>query len=156
MFVLQTARAPGGGGGVSAGRLPGDDWSMESGTAKFDLTLSILETSTALVGALEYATDRFRPETARRMVSHFKQLVSSVGANPDERIDRLEMLSADERATLVHGWNATRSPYPERASTHGLIAARAAAHPDRVAVVFDDFELSYRALEARANRWPTI
>lgn len=151
MFVLQTARAPRAAGGP-ADRLPGDDWSMESGTAKFDLTLSMLETSAGLVGALEYATDRCGASAARRMVSHFKHLVSSVVGNPDQRIDRLEMLSPDERATLVHQWNATQSAYPEQRSTHDLIAARAAAHPDRVAVVLDDIELSYRALEARANQ----
>ena len=59
--------------------------------------------------------------------------------------------SADERDTLVRGWNATAHPVPD-ATLPTLFGAQAARTPDAVAVVCGDQELSYGELDARSNR----
>ena len=68
---------------------------------------------------------------------------------------------AGERATILQGWNDTAHELPghELATSSGapatlpsLFAAQAQRTPDAVAVVFEDRELSYAALDADANR----
>src|SRR6185295_16489562 len=77
-------------------------------------------------------------------------------------IGSLAILEADERATILQGWNDTAHELPEHAAVGSvpaaaatlpsLFAAQAQRTPDAVAVVFEDRELSYAALDADANR----
>ena len=69
-------------------------------TAKFDLTFNLSETDRGLLGSLEYSADLFEPLTIRRMLTHFVNLLRSVAAQPDNRLDALEFLSEDEKITL--------------------------------------------------------
>src|SRR5438105_3404725 len=71
--------------------------------------------------------------------------------HPEVSIGRLELLSAEERRTLLQDWNATaRALEPQTVAQ--LFAAQAAQTPDAVAVVFEQEALSYAQLEARANQ----
>src|SRR5437667_1800148 len=78
-----------------------------------------------------------------------KLLIAS--ADPDVSIGRLELLSGEERRTLLQDWNATaRALEPQTVAQ--LCARQAAQTPDAVAVVFEQEALSYARLEARANQ----
>ena len=163
MFVLQT-----GSGGraaavdatsvdapaAAARAAAGFDGMMESGTSKCDLTLSVLETSDGLVGALEYATDLFDAATAARIVAHFQQLVASACEHPHQRISALDMLTAAERRQQLGEWNATAAEYPQGVCVHQLVAAQAARSPEAVAVIGGSGAetLTFRELETRSNQ----
>ena len=56
-----------------------------------------------------------------------------------------------ERDTILEDWNATARAVPA-ATLPALFAAQAARTPDAVAVVFEDAQLSYAALDAHANQ----
>ena len=87
------------------------EWQFESETAKFDITLSILETGNGLSGAIEYRTELFKRRRIERMAGHFVQLLRSILKNPRAPIADLEVLSDGERASFA-GWNATEAEYP--------------------------------------------
>src|SRR6185295_11325680 len=57
-------------------------------TAKFDLTVTLLEDEQGLLGAWEYNTDLFDGSLIERMTRHFERLLDSIVANPSERISR--------------------------------------------------------------------
>ena len=61
------------------------------------------------------------------------------------------VLSGQERQQLVAGWNDTAWPVPP-CTLAGLFQARAAGHPDGVAVVHDATAMTYAELNAAANR----
>ncbi len=61
------------------------------------------------------------------------------------------ILRAGERQMLLEGFSATAHPVPE-ATLPGLFEAQAARTPEAVALIFEDQELSYGELNARANR----
>ena len=63
------------------------------------------------------------------------------------------LLDADERQLLLEAWNDTATRLSARArASHQLFEAQAARDPDAVALVFEDEQLSYGELNARANR----
>jgi non-ribosomal peptide synthetase component F len=70
----------------------------QTGTAKFDLNLTVGETEEGLMGAVEYNTDLFEAETIDRMVGHYHRLLEAVVANSDQRLSDLPMLAESETA----------------------------------------------------------
>jgi len=124
---------------------------IETSIAKFDLTLVLTETETGLEGGFEYNTDLFERATIERMAAHFRNLLESAVAAPDQPIAALPLLSTAERQRLLVDWNDVAVDFPgEGLAT--LFERQAAATPDAVAVDFDGVTLSYQALNERANR----
>ena len=126
------------------------EWQFESGTAKFDITLSVLETGNGLTGAIEYKTGLFKRSRIERMAGHFVQLLRSILNCPRARVADLEMLSDSERAMLAK-WNATEAVYPETTCVHELISEQAARTPNAIAVRRGSWTMTYAELESRAS-----
>jgi amino acid adenylation domain-containing protein len=120
--------------------------------AKFDLEFSVAEVDGGLSASLVYATDLFDDSTIERLVDHFGRLLDGIVAEPDRRICELALLSEAERQQLLSDWNDTAAIYPQDRCLHELFAEQAARRPDAIAVVLEDQELSYGALERRANQ----
>jgi amino acid adenylation domain-containing protein len=124
----------------------------DSGTAKFDLTLVILEMGEALRADVEYCSDLFDGATIVRLLGHFQTLLEGIVADPDRRISALPLLSGPERHQLLMEWNSVATDYPAHATLGELFDAQVATRPDATAVVFGGERLSYRELDSRANR----
>ena len=131
---------------------------MTTATAKFDLSLSLGEQRGAdgapagIHGVLEYATDLFDRTSIEALVGRLVRLLEAAVADADRPIGSLDILSPDERRTILHGWNDTARAIPA-ATLPELFAAQVANTPDAVAVVFEDERLSYGELDARATSW---
>ncbi|MFN7945815.1 MAG: amino acid adenylation domain-containing protein [Blastocatellia bacterium] len=123
---------------------------VDSRTAKFDLTLSLVERSDGVRGALEYNTDLFDEATIARMTGHFERLLESAVSNPDEHIGQLRLLSERERTQLLNEWSGPRLAFPAAPAIHERVAAQAERTPDAIALTFEDQQLTYRELNDRA------
>jgi amino acid adenylation domain-containing protein len=62
------------------------------------------------------------------------------------------VLTGAERARILDEWNDTRTEFPRAVCLHQLFEASAARAPESDALLFRDERLSYRELDARANR----
>jgi amino acid adenylation domain-containing protein len=124
----------------------------DSGTAKFDLTLTMAEGPDGLRGTIEYNTDLFELATIQRMAGHFRTLLEGIVADPEQPISRLPLLMEAERHQLLVEWNNTETPYPADRCAHGLFEAQVAQRPQALAVTFDGHGLSYAELNSRANQ----
>ncbi|HST58815.1 MAG TPA: condensation domain-containing protein, partial [Longimicrobium sp.] len=120
--------------------------------AKFDLTLSLQTHLRGITGTLAYATDLFEASTARGMTAHLERVLQQVAADPNRRLSQLELMDEAERARVVEDWNRTDASFPDGSCIHELIEAQAERTPHATAVVFEDDSLTYRTLNARANR----
>ncbi len=148
MFALQNASSAG-------WRLEGLDVSpfpIAGETAKFDLTVSMHEGAQSLRGSLQYGSDLFRQETIVRMAGHFKVLLDGIVADPERPISALPILTAAEKHQLLIEWNDTDKSYPKDKCLHEIFEQQVERSPDAVAVVFEDRQLTYRELNARANQ----
>ncbi|KAA5835173.1 amino acid adenylation domain-containing protein [Saccharopolyspora hirsuta] len=125
--------------------------------AKVDLTFHVEESyaadgePTGLQGVLEYATDLFDRRTAEAIAARLLRVLESVAADPSTSIGDLDVLPAEERNSLVHGWNRTEREVPE-ATLPELIEQQVRRTPDAPAVAFGDTVLDYAELNRRANR----
>jgi amino acid adenylation domain-containing protein len=124
---------------------------VDTGTAKFDLSVGFRQRDGELEGRIEYSTDLFDTATVERLAGHFQTLLGSIARRPDAPLHELEMLGEQERRTLLRDWNATAVEYPQRC-LHQLFEEQAAARPEAVALVHEGEELSYGDLNRRANR----
>jgi len=125
---------------------------LDGPTAKFELTLFVTEKPEGMDCSLEYAATLFETETIERLAARYVRLLEAVLAQPDAPVAALPLLSADERQSLLHTWNATAADLDTNRCLHELFEAVADEHPDRTAVVFDGHSLSYGELQIRANQ----
>jgi amino acid adenylation domain-containing protein len=121
-------------------------------TAKFDLMLYMLEEGGRLGGGLEYNADLFDAETIHRLLKHFEVLLESVVEQPTTHINRLPMMSEDEKAQVIERWNQTKREYPSEMAVHQLFEQQVERAPEAVAVIDGDTHLTYRELNERANQ----
>ncbi|HEX5890087.1 MAG TPA: amino acid adenylation domain-containing protein, partial [Pyrinomonadaceae bacterium] len=123
-----------------------------TGTAKFDLMLSLEESDGKLGGVFEYSTDLFEETTITRMLGHFETLLRSIVQHPECRISELPLLNTEEEQQLVVEWNQTAADFSQTSCIHDLFNERAAKTPDEVALICGAEQLTYRELDHAANR----
>ncbi|HJT57763.1 MAG TPA: amino acid adenylation domain-containing protein, partial [Ktedonobacteraceae bacterium] len=126
--------------------------SNESGTAKFDLSLAMTDSDQGLYCAVEYNTDLFEASTISRLLEHFRTLLASIVARPDDRLAELPVLSEGELQQLLCEWNETQKDYGAGLCLHTLFETQVERTPEAIALVFEDEHLTYRALNERANQ----
>lgn len=126
--------------------IPGWKWS------RFDFSVLLRDAPDGSLRAhVGYASDLFDAGTIARLLAHFRILLSSVAADPEERISRLEILTAEERRLVLAEWNDTAHDYDAR-PVFVQIAEQVARTPDAVAVVDATERLTYAELQSRANQ----
>ncbi|MFB2970447.1 amino acid adenylation domain-containing protein [Aerosakkonema sp. BLCC-F183] len=146
MFVLQNVNMPSLDSRWSVTQLD-----FDTGATQFDLTLALEERHDRIVGGFIYNTDLFDADTMTRMAGHFQTLLESIVAHPEQRICELSLLTEREHQQLLL-WNNTQADYPLNACIHHLFEAWVEQTPDAVALIFEDEELTYRELNAKANQ----
>ncbi|HEU4882390.1 MAG TPA: amino acid adenylation domain-containing protein, partial [Longimicrobium sp.] len=138
-----------------AGPGPGDAGSAGAAlpaTAKFDLSLALGEAGGRIVGSLTWATSLFEQATIERHLAYLRRVLEAFVADDLQAVDRLALLSEEERRRVVEDWNRTEAGYPRELCIHELFEAQVERAPDAPAVVCGGEALTYAALNARANR----
>jgi amino acid adenylation domain-containing protein len=125
---------------------------LESSSAKFDLTLALVERQGTWEGTLNYNADLFAPETMVRLIRHLTVLLEGIVADPGGRIGNLPWLTPAERQQILVDWNDTHTDDLRETCVHELIEAQVRRSPDAVAVAFEQQSLTYCELDAQANR----
>lgn len=126
--------------------------SLNNTGARFDLSLFLWNDEHGLRGEVEYNTDLFDETTIIRLVGHYQTLLTAIADNPDKPIATLPLLTPQETHQLLIEWNETQVPYPDDQCVHQLFEAQVERTPEAVAVVYEDQQLTYRELNARANQ----
>ena len=140
---------------VSAIELPGLTCRLlesDTGTAKFDLTVSIEETAQGLRGTFQFNTALFEADGIARMIGHFEQLLVGICATPEQRVARLPILTDAERRQILEEWDSFATPPAESVCLHTVFEQQAAHAPELVAISFRGQSMSYGELNARSNQ----
>ncbi|MFF0673958.1 non-ribosomal peptide synthase/polyketide synthase [Streptomyces tendae] len=127
-----------------------------AGTAKFDLLFGFAERRAAdgapagMRGSLLFDTDLFDRGTAEAMAERMVRLLDTLTAAPRQPVADVEILGAAERALVLTEWNDTERPASPPLTE--LFARRVRETPEATAVLAGTEELSYAALDERAER----
>ncbi|MCB1034181.1 MAG: AMP-binding protein, partial [Acidobacteria bacterium] len=147
MFMLQSFAPP-------VIELPGlevEIEEVESGVAKFPLTLAMEEEAGGLAGSLEYSRDLFDATTIERMAGHLTRMIEALADDAEQPVRAVPLLLPAERHQLLVEWDAV-----EDGSKGGLLHARldkqVRRDPEAVALRFEDRDTTYGELNRRSNR----
>lgn len=125
--------------------------SLHTGSAKFDLTLSVLEGKEKISAALEYRTAAFSRTTAERMSRHLVTLLHGALKQPELPVDALPILDRDEYPRQSDNAPCHHPDNQTHVGLHTWIEACAKRHPASDAVVAQDQTLTYSELLRRSQ-----
>jgi len=123
-----------------------DGWDLTQmdvvvGGAKFDLYLELDERPDGMIGRFLYSTELFDPETIRRMIGHWLNILDRVAEEPGCTVRDLPLLGEEEKQRLLVEWNDTARP------SEALVIPDV---PDSVAIRFGGERVTYSQLHRRS------
>nr|WP_300397713.1 non-ribosomal peptide synthetase [uncultured Rhodococcus sp.] len=123
-----------GGGALSLGDLDTDRLPVDTGTAKYDISVTLQEYDSALGLTIEYATDVVDTDAAETLMRRIETVLKRMPASLDLPVGALDLLDAQDRATLSRLDGAQRDIEPDL--TLDRIITRTAP-VDGAALIFD-------------------
>lgn len=106
----------------------------------------------AMTARLYYDASLFAAGDVERLLQRLRALIEDTANRPETLIADLEVLGDAERRLLLTDFNDTQKDFPTGRCIHELFATQALQSPDATALVFEDDELTFAELNARANQ----
>jgi len=134
-------------GGLRAGAFP-----LDQQEGQFDLTLEMYETTSTYLGVLKYDTNLLDRQSAELIAERYVHLARQVVANPDLRLDQLQLLTPAEQKRLKSFSQQSTEQATLGERLEQRFRRQAAETPDAVAMVCDDRQMTYWEVEERTNQ----
>ncbi len=125
---------------------------FDRGTSQFDLTLMMTRSGDQYQASVEYNSDLFESGTISFMLDAFNGLLKGALAQPDKPLSETLLTTEEERGQLVTELNDTEQKLPLDQCFHNLFEQQTRKNPGATAVVYEDKNLSYEALNKQANQ----
>ncbi len=119
---------------------------------RFKVKLSCIQRDDSISATFYYDANIFLAKDIQRLVDQFQVLLESVINHPESAIGELDILSDRDRQQLLIQLNDTKTNYPKDQCIHQLFEEQVERTPHSVAVVFGNRQLTYEALNIRANQ----
>uniref|UniRef100_UPI000A80F609 AMP-binding protein n=1 Tax=Paenibacillus kribbensis TaxID=172713 RepID=UPI000A80F609 len=101
---------------------------------------------------ISFDGQRYEPAFVEQAADHLVRLLSVLLFQPDLELGQADVLSPDERETLLKRFNDTETEFERGKTIYGLFEEQAELYPDNVAAVMNERQLTYRELNERSNR----
>ena len=121
-------------------------------SGQFDLCVELAESAQGLSGYFEYKEALFGADRIARMQEHFVRLLKGLVDDPTAKIGWLPLLSETEQRQTVLAWGQSSALEEPEQALHRMVEAQVLRTPEAIAVEQDGQSLTYRELNARANR----
>ena len=116
----------------------------------YPLSLTVIH-GPCLQVELSFRSDLLDRRLVGCLAARLERALQAIAADPTRRIGEVDLLSATERHRILHEWTATERPMPNL-PIPSLIEVQTRRSPDAIAVAHNDDYLTFRTLNARANR----
>jgi surfactin family lipopeptide synthetase A len=125
-----------------------------SNVTKFDLSISVIEKAKGYEFKLTFCSEIFSKETAEIMLTHLKEMISNLIAikNDDQIISEISMITDSEKMVLIDTFNPIINEGYGEDTVIDLFENSVKRNPNRVAIVFENREITYSELNCRANQ----
>ena len=119
--------------------------------SKFDLSLEIIPMSNKTTISFEYSTKLFDETFIKNMAYHYLNILHSILENSDVKISEIDMLSEEERNTVLYKFNNTKMDYGRGKTISQLFEEQVLKTPNNTAVIFGNEMLTFKELNEKAN-----
>ncbi len=124
---------------------------VENQGSPFDMDFDFAEEKDTLKLLLTYNDSVYEEAQMQQLLEHLELLMHTIVANPDEKTAAIGITTAAEQA-MIADFNATEKTLPLERTYHHYLEEFAEKTPEKTAVIFEDKETSYAALNAQANQ----
>ncbi len=138
-------------GQMRLGDITMESIAIDDRVVPFDMTLLMAELETGMGASLQYNTGLFTRETAINFLNRFQFLLAQIVENPEQRINKINLLSKEEEKTITE-WNKTDRVYSSVLPVHKIFENMARKHAEKRAVVYKGESLTYALLNQQANK----
>lgn len=128
------------------------DISAFTETAKFDLTLNIVQEAEGYGLELEYSVNLYREETARRILKRFVHVLEQIANDTPERISDFLLATETEKQTILGSFNDTDKPCCLNDSVTVLLERQIASNGSRIAIEQPNGSMTYAELGEKMHR----
>lgn len=101
---------------------------------------------------IAYDRNRIDDDSAKRLMDHITVLLQSFSENQEQPLNRLPILTEQEKQRMLVEWNDTAADYPDNTCIHELFEQCVKETPDAPALIFESQEFSYAELNRRVNQ----
>jgi amino acid adenylation domain-containing protein len=127
-------------------------YSVDTSASFYDLSLEILTSLDGLRCVWVYRYDAFHPLAIQRLAEQYLTLLQQVVRAPNTTLDRLSLLSPQERCRLIESYSVVKVQYPREKTVAELFGEAAERYREQAAVRYGERRLSYGELDERTNR----
>lgn len=113
--------------------------------AKVDMTFEVIEQADAYEVELEYCTDLFTAESAKRILRHFESVFDSLSSGQAEYIKDIVISTKDETEMILSSFGGSDVTYCDDTIV-SLLQEMIKLNPDGIAITYRDTSVTYSQL----------
>ncbi|AFY58519.1 amino acid adenylation enzyme/thioester reductase family protein,thioester reductase-like protein [Rivularia sp. PCC 7116] len=119
---------------------------------RFKAKLKIVHQTNSLLAQIHYDQSLFSVTDIQSLLLQLQNLIAEVIQKPESPIDSFNILSIQQRQQLLFDFNNTDKNYPQDKCIHQLFEQQVKIQPNKIAIVFENEQLTYAQLNNRANQ----
>lgn len=117
-----------------------------------DLVVEMRRNDDQIMGFIDFNTGLFEVSEIDNLMTHFIVMLEALIENIELPIVQSPILPEVEKSQILLGWNNSEQVFTESHSLRILIEGHAANHPEAIALLMGNHELSYGELNLAANK----
>ncbi len=136
-------------------KLPGlrlAPFEVESGAAKFDLVVMLVDAAEQLGGIVEFDTDLFDATTVDRWMRQYQRLLEGFLSHPNQQLTEPSLASRGQRHQILSEFNDRSRSVRRPGGFVGLFAEQVERTPGNVAAICQGHKMSFRQLDEASRR----
>ncbi|MCB2312203.1 amino acid adenylation domain-containing protein [Clostridium tagluense] len=127
-------------------------YEVKNKTSKFDISMILKENNEKVSGVIEYQTSLYNKKTMKNFAKHYQNILREVVNALDTPIGKIDILSKNEKDLIINKFNDTKRQYLNNITIKELFEQIVAKSQEKVALVSNGKELTYRELNEKANQ----
>lgn len=129
-----------------------EPYEMPQTEGQVDLSVEFYESKSKLFGYFHYNTSLFERNTIQKMAFHYEELLKNTLIDTHQKVTSVGIISEPEEQQLVQGFNNTAIEIPSHKCIHEIIEMQAKKIPLKIAMVFQDRQISYEEMDQLSNQ----
>lgn len=122
------------------------------GISQFELSCLAKESDQRIEISFEYNSDLYTDSTIRQFARFFLHILAQVTERPEIPLKEAALLTGPEAEELLHRFQGAQMDWQEPLPIHKQFEAQAQKTPHAIALVCEDEQMTYQALNEQANQ----